>query len=135
MESHELDKSITSALEESGQACTKLSELIREAADHLRAGEIQEGNGLLAGILDDFSFLVTLITDVGQHEPFVKGLNNETSERIETECTQMVDQLKMVLDAQEDQDWVFLADLLEYELSERVSSWSGFFDGLSKAGA
>ncbi len=134
MENHELDKSITSALEESGQACTKLSEFILEAAGHLRAGEIQEGNSLLAGILDDFSFLVTLIADVGQHGPFLNGLNNETSQRFETECTQMVDQLKMVLDAQEDQDWVFLADLLEYEFSEKVSSWSGFLDGLSRAG-
>lgn len=135
MESHELDKSITSALEESGQACTKLSEYIMEAAGHLRAGEVQEGNSLLAGILDDFSYLVSLMLDVGQHEPFIKGLDVETSQRLETECTQMVDQLKMVLDAQENQDWVFLADLLEYEFSEKVGTWSGFLDGLSKTGA
>jgi len=98
----------------------------------LRAGEIQEGNKLLGLILDDFSQLVDLLMDLRQVKDFSEEAGGEKITEMEIESLGMLQQLKMVLDAQENQDWVFLADLLEYEFADKLASWSSYFDKLSE---
>ena len=44
----------------------------------------------------------------------------------------MADLLNMAVNAQQSQDWVFLADILEYEFSQKLGSWDGLFRGLSQ---
>jgi hypothetical protein len=131
MESNELKQTIFEALKGASEACESLSGFALQAGNHLRAGEIQEGNEMLLGILDDFSQLVSLVTDVSLCSEFAEQVEASTLNDLGEESQQTTDLLKMALEAQENQDWVFLADILEYEFAEKLGSWTGLLGGLA----
>ena len=132
MEDNELNQTILEALKGSSKACTDLNQFVFQAANHLRSGEIQEGNKLLGLILDEFSQLVDFLMDLRQVKDFSASAGGKNLAEMEKESLGMLEQLRMVLDAQENQDWVFLADLLEYEFADKLSSWSNFFNELTE---
>lgn len=131
MEDHELGAAIQEALQGSATACEKLSGFTLEAANLLRAGEVKEGNELLAQILGDLGTLVGLLADVEASGKLADETREKKIREVAEECREMLDQLKTVQEAQESQDWVYLADVLEYELAERVGAWDGFLRDLS----
>jgi len=126
-----LRDTILHALREAAGACNALAGFILEAANHLRAGEIRAGNELLSQILDDFSQLVSFLEDVRRTKAFVEEGRQPSIDALDRESQEMADLLNMAVDAQENQDWVFLADILEYEFSQKVGSWDGLLRGLS----
>ena len=130
-ENVDLRNTILRALEGAAEACTSLSGFILQAAGHLRSGEIREGNALLSSVLDDFAQLVSLLTDVRQCGVLAGEDEQARTEDLDRESQEMVDLLNMAVDAQQSQDWVFLADILEYEFSQKLGSWDGLFRGLS----
>ena len=135
MEDRELLNTIQRASMDAGEAFEALSKFAHRASDHLRAGQIVEGNGLLARILDDFSQLAGFVSDVTQSKPFREGKGQEEVKALEKESTQMAELLQTASDALENSDWIFLADLLEYEFSQKLGSWKGLMTGLSTAAA
>jgi hypothetical protein len=132
MEKHELTALIIEAMKGAAEACDVLSGFVLQAGNHLRAGEVQDGNKLLIKILDDFSQLISFLSDVSHCKDFTDKLDPNQVRAMEKEFWQVSEVLSTAVEAQENQDWVFLADLLEYEFSEKVGSWNGFFSGLSE---
>ena len=132
--SNELQDTILQALEGAAEACTALSGFILESANHLRSGQIQEGNQLLAQVLDEFSQLTSFLQDVRQWKFFVDEGRQSSMDALDKESQEMADLLKMAVDAQEKQDWVYLADILEYEFSQKMGSWDGLLRGMSHPG-
>ena len=130
--SAELGDTIQEALQGAGEACKSLSGFILQAANHLRSGEIREGNELLAEDLDDFLQVASLLEDVPRCAAFTKGVGQREIDELERESLEMADLLKMAVTAQESQDWVFLADILEYEFAQKLGSWDGLLRGLSR---
>lgn len=131
MDPRELRDTIARALTGAAEACPALSNFVCEAADRFRTGEIREGNELLALILSDLSVLAGLLSDV-RHWAGAGGKGEALpTESLEEESRQMLDRLRMLQEAQERDDWILLADILEYELSEKVTDWSGLFRDLS----
>lgn len=131
MEPTELRDAIARALTGAAEACPVLSDFVCQAADRFRTGEVQEGNELLALILGDLSVLAGLLADV-RHWAGAGGAGEAVpTESLEEESRQMLDRLRMLQEAQERDDWILLADILEYELSEKVTDWSGLFRDLS----
>lgn len=133
METRELNQNIRETLKGVGDACEALSGFIQQAANHLRAGEIREGNELLARVLEDFSQITSFLRDVGDCGTFKAEVPAKPFDELERESRQMVDLLNMAVEAQENRDWVFLADILEYEFSQKLGSWNGLMDGLSES--
>jgi hypothetical protein len=132
--SDELRDTILQALEGAAQACTALSGFILVAANNLRSGEIQEGNQLLVRVLDEFSQLTSFLQDVRCCKPFVEEGRQSSLDALDKESQEMADLLKMAVDAQEQEDWVYLADILEYEFSQKMGSWDGLLRGISHPG-
>lgn len=131
MERQELRDTIARALTGAAEACPVLSNFVCQAADRFRTGEIREGNELLALILGDLSVLAGLLADV-RHWSEGSGPDQALpTESLEEESRQMLERLRMLQEAQERDDWILLADILEYELSEKVTDWSGLFRDLS----
>jgi len=130
--SAELRDTIQEALQGAGEACRSLSGFILQAANHLRSGEIREGNQLLAEVLDDFSQVASLLEDVPRCAAFMKEGGQRVMDDLERESLEMADLLKMAVTAQESEDWVFLADILEYEFAQKLGSWDGLLSGLSR---
>ena len=132
MENTEFQNTVSEALQGAEKACRELSQHVVQSGNHLRTGDIQKGNDLLAGILDDFGQLVSFLDDMGQCHDLADSVRNSILDNIAMESTQTVELLNMAFTAQENHDWVFLADVLEYELSEKIESWSNIFGGLVK---
>jgi hypothetical protein len=130
--STELRDTIQQALQGAGEACKALSGFILQAANHLRSGEIREGNELLAEVLDDFSQIASLLEDAPRCKDFMREERQREIDDLERESLEMADLLKMAVTAQESQDWVFLADILEYEFAQKLDSWDGLLSGLSR---
>ncbi len=135
MDNVELHDTILKALREAAEACTELAGFILQSADHLRSGEIREGNELLSKILDDFSILVSFLEDVRRCTPFSEGGRNDSIDALDQESREMADLLKMAVGAQENEDWVYLADVLEYEFSQKLGSWDGLLKGMAQSRA
>ena len=131
MDSEELHDTILRALREAAQSCTELAGFILQSADHLRSGEIREGNELLSKVLDDFSVLVSFLEDVRRCTPLPEGERNDSIHALDQESREMADLLNMAVGAQEKEDWVFLADILEYEFSQKLGSWDGLLNGIA----
>jgi hypothetical protein len=131
-ENVDLRNTMLQALQGAAEACRSLSGFILQAADHLRAGEIQQGNGLLSEVLDDFAQLVSLLADVRRCGPLAGEDGQARTHDLDRESQEMADLLNMAMNAQQSQDWVFLADILEYEFSQKLGSWDGLFRGLSQ---
>jgi len=131
MERQELRDTIARALTGAAEACPVLSNFVCQAADRFRTGEIREGNELLALILGDLSVLAGLLSDVKHWAE--RGGPDQTlpTESLEEESRRMLERPRMRREAQERDDWILLADILEYELSEKVTDWSGLFRDLS----
>ncbi len=132
MDNVELRDTILEALPEAAEACTALSGFILQSANHLRSGEIQEGNELLSKVLDDFSVLVSFLEDVRRCEPFAEEGRKDSIETLDQESREMADLLKVAVGAQESEDWVYLADILEYEFSQKLGAWDGLLKGMSQ---
>jgi hypothetical protein len=130
--SAELRDTIQEALKGAGEACKSLSGFILQAANHLRSGEIREGNQLLAEVLDDFSQIASLLDDAPRCAAFMKEGKQREIDDLERESREMADLLKMAVSAQESEDWVFLADVLEYEFAQKLGSWDVLLSGLSR---
>lgn len=129
-----LQETIYEALRGAAEACTTLSGFILQAANHLRSGEIREGNELLSQVLDEFSQLVCLLADVRRCKALPVEGSRDSIDTLDRESREMADLLNMAVGAQENQDWVFLADILEYEFSQKLGSWDGLLKGLSGSG-
>lgn len=134
MDNVELHDTILKALREAAEACTALAGFILQSADHLRSGEIREGNELLSKVLDDFSILVSFLEDVRRCTPFNEAKTNDSIDAFDQESREMANLLKMAVSAQENEDWVYLADILEYEFSQKMGSWDGLLKGMAQSG-
>ncbi len=135
MDKVELHDTILKALREAAEACTALAGFILQSAEHLRSGEIQEGNELLSKVLDDFAVLVSFLEDVRRCTPFQEGGRNDSIDALDQESREMAGLLNMAVGAQENEDWVYLADILEYEFSQKLGSWDGLLKGMAQSRA
>ncbi len=129
----ELKEKVLSALPGASEACTALADFVLQAAAHFRDGEVQKGSELFSEILDDFSRLLTFAGDIRQFDLLGRGGEEHEMGRLTTELETTLDLLKTAHEAQENQDWVYLADILEYEFSERLGAWSGLLHSLADA--
>ncbi len=135
MDNVALHDTILKALREAAEACTALAGFILQSADHLRSGEIRKGNELLSKVLDDFSLLVSFLEDVRRSSPLAEGQRNDSIDALDQESREMADLLNMAVGAQEDEDWVYLADILEYEFSQKLGGWDGLLKGIAQSRA
>ena len=104
METSDFQNSVFEALKGSAKSCQDLTQYVLKAGNHLRVGEIQEGNDLLLGILDDFGQLIAFLEDVTQCQDLSDILIEQATEAISTESNATVGILQMAYEAQENQD-------------------------------
>ena len=94
-----------------------------KAADLFRTGNEQEANKYYLQILegiDWFSQVVNVIMKPETGHLIVPGSDNESLEVRQEKLTDLMNQM---LEANKNQDWVLLADLLEYEMVPFYKDW------------
>ena len=101
----------------------KLIPGFEKAADLFRTGNEQEANKYYLQILDGidwFSQVVNIVLKPDQSEVALPGTENESFEARQEKFTGLMSQM---LEANKNQDWVLLADVLEYEMVPFYKDW------------
>ena len=94
-----------------------------KAADLFRTGNEQEANKYFMQILDGidwFSQVVSIIMKPDTAEVVLSASDNES---LEVRQSKLTDRMSQMLEANKNQDWVLLADLLEYEMVPFYKDW------------
>ena len=101
----------------------KLIPGFEKAADLFRMGNQQEANKYYLQILDGidwFTQVVNVIMSPDGGEVMIHGSENES---LEVRHKKHTDLMSQMLEANKNQDWVLLADLLEYEMVPFYKGW------------
>ncbi len=109
----------------------KLIPGFEQAAGLFRAGNEQEANKYYMQILDGigwFSQVVNIIMQSDQGELALPGAENEN---LEVRQTKLTDLMSQMLEANQNQDWVLLADILEYEMVPFYKDWETILSKLN----
>ena len=90
-----------------------------QAADLFRMGNEQEANKFYIQILDGMDWFSEVVNVVMSSEG--EGQEPENSLRIRQ--AKLTDLMSQMLEANKNQDWVLLADILEYEMTPFYKEW------------
>ncbi|MFH1092084.1 MAG: hypothetical protein V1742_11005 [Pseudomonadota bacterium] len=97
-----------------------------------RLGDEAEANEHFLRFLEPLHLLMNMLDKVGQ----VMGLRYETSigdrGSLNDRLDKMADVFSRLLRVQEQSDWVYLADILEYELTPELEALAGFLPHLKE---
>ncbi|MCP5042029.1 MAG: hypothetical protein GY944_13450 [bacterium] len=105
-----------SSLRHSAEYITPVGAALDRVVDLFRRGRTDEANDLLANLSDSLGVLVAAVAGIAAVMP-------DTAERLVTPVGDLVHWLDQVLEGQSNGDWVFVADILEYEVDPRVEQW------------
>lgn len=108
---------IRSAFADGEEGLQHLEELAGEVAADLRIGKVKEGMDSYLEFVDGIEWLVTMLRNADL--AFASSMAESSLEGDRQKLVQRLsEQMNQVQIAQEAQDWVGLADLLEYEFPE-----------------
>ncbi|WP_434296949.1 hypothetical protein [Clostridium sporogenes] len=88
-----------------------LNSSIIKSAEYLQNGDYFNGTNLIIGITDGLEWIIQLIT-----------LRKDIYEE-EIEVNNLIDNIKEVVDAFENEDYILIGDLLQYEISPIVAEY------------
>lgn len=102
----------------------KLIPGIEKAAELFRLGNEQEANQYFLNIIDGMTWFSQVVVTISQ----AVGIDSSTEifggNSIETRLETLTDFSKQLLEANKNNDWVLVADLLEYEIQPYYSEWA-----------
>jgi len=90
-----------------------------QAADLFRTGNEQEANKYYIKILDGMDWFSEVVNIVMRSE----GEGQEPENSLRRRQAKLTDLMSQMLEANKNQDWVLLADILEYELIPFYKEW------------
>jgi len=103
---------------------TNLREGLLGCASALRSGNLKQGLLLFQRCLEVTSWAIELFRGISRSllVDYARILVDEGKSTVQARLAQTTDVLHEVMDAQEMEDWILLADLLEYELEPRIAA-------------
>ena len=103
-----------------------LKELIpgfEKAADLFRTGNEQEANKYYLQILDGIDWFSQVVSIIMNPDEGEMELPDADDENLQARQKKLTDLMSQMLEANQNQDWVLLADLLEYEMVPFYKNW------------
>ena len=116
-----------SSLENSRAYAEQLEIAFGRIAEGLRAGRVEEANRIYADAIDGLTLLVFAVTAAGRE------LGRGGADLVGMDSAVMPS-LEQLVEAQQDQDWVRVADTLEYELGPAIGVWRERICAAERAG-
>lgn len=101
----------------------KLIPGFEQAADLFRAGNEQESNKYYLQILDGIDWFSQVVSVIMSPDEGETELPDTDDESLEVRQKKLTDLMSQMLEANENQDWVLLADILEYEMVPFYKDW------------
>jgi len=110
-----------------------LKELIpgfEKAADLFRTGNEQEANKYYLQILDGIDWFSQVVSIIMNSDPGEMELTDADDENVQARQKKLTGLMSQMLEANENQDWVLLADILEYEMLPFYKVWENILSKL-----
>ena len=108
---------VRAAFEDGEAGVDHLEELAQSVSSELRIGKIKSAMDNYVEFVDGVEWLVTMLN--GAHHAFAAGMSETTLEADRQRILErMSEQMAGIQAAQESEDWVGVADILEYEFSD-----------------
>jgi hypothetical protein len=101
----------------------KLIPGFEQAADLFRAGNEQESNKYYLQILDGIDWFSQVVSVIMSPDEGETELPDTDDESLELRQKKLTDLMSQMLVANQNQDWVLLADILEYEMVPFYKDW------------
>ena len=114
-----LEKNITNAQ----NYLKKLIPGIQTASDLFRSGNEQEANKFFINIIDGIEWFSQVVDSIAQATESELANILIVGESFKSRQDQLVKLTREMVEANQNQDWVLLADLLEYEILPYYSDW------------
>ncbi|MDR2198824.1 MAG: hypothetical protein LBR53_05110 [Deltaproteobacteria bacterium] len=129
IKSLELD---TLTLEDMGLAFLKqgpdylatLLEALPRIVEAFRLGDEQEANEFFLNFLESLQLLMSMLEQSRQVLNLWQGQDGENGSELSQFLDGLVEVLSTMINLQEQKDWIFLADVLEYELTDSLKKLS-----------
>ena len=110
-----------SGLSNSLQSVPSFIKLIEEASESLRLGEESESMNKFQNVIGEFSAFTTFLSLAKPHlEISEEVYKNAGLAEFETSLLEFINE---ILSAQENNDWILIADMLEYEITPLLETW------------
>ena len=101
----------------------KLIPGFEQAADLFRTGSEQESNKYYLQILDGIDWFSQVVSVIMSPDEGETELPDTDDESLEVRQKKLTDLMSQMLEANQNQDWVLLADILEYEMVPFYKDW------------
>ncbi|MBC8284042.1 MAG: hypothetical protein H8E32_09530 [Nitrospinae bacterium] len=108
----------------------KLIPGFEQASDLFRTGNEQEANKYYVQILDGMDWFSQVVNIVMQSEGEESEFPDTPGENLQSRQTKLTDLMGQMLEANKNQDWVLLADILEYEMVPFYKEWENILTKL-----
>ncbi|GAB4268697.1 MAG: hypothetical protein Kow0029_04170 [Candidatus Rifleibacteriota bacterium] len=117
------------AIEDGGEGIDHLEELAMEVSADLRVGKIKDAMDKYLQFIDGVEWLTTMLRNADR--AFASAMAESSLEADRQELiTRLAEQTDGIRSSQESEDWVGLADLLEYEFPEILQDAKHLFKKL-----
>jgi hypothetical protein len=111
----------------------KLIPGFERAADLFRAGNEQEANKYYLQILDGIDWFSQVVSIIMNPDEGKMELPDADDENLQVRQEKLTDLMNQMLEANKNQDWVLLADILEYEMTPFYKDWENILSKLEKS--
>jgi hypothetical protein len=108
----------------------KLIPGFEQASDLFRTGNEQEANKYYLQILDGIDWFSQVVTVIMKPDDGETELPDADDESLQVRQKKLTDLMSQMLEANQNQDWVLLADILEYEMVPFYKDWENILSKL-----
>ena len=109
----------------------KLIPGFEQAADLFRTGNEQEANKYYLQILDGIDWFSQVVSVIMEPDEDETELPDADSESLQIRQKKLTDLMSQMLEANQNKDWVLLADILEYEMVPFYKDWETILSKLA----
>ncbi|MDR1870711.1 MAG: hypothetical protein LBS60_02085 [Deltaproteobacteria bacterium] len=102
--------------------------------ENFRLGDEQEANEHFLNFLESLHLLMSMLEQTRHILGFWQGQNNDSASSLNQYLESMVEILTTLINLQEQKDWIFLADVLEYEMAESLNELKDLLPKLCQKG-
>lgn len=118
---------IKQAVEDGDEALEFISEKISEISSELRLGNVKDAMNSYVELLDGLEWITAILDNLPAG--FTESMRESSLEQErETALQEIVKCMDLIRSSQENQDWVSMADYIEYELPERIEQCRLIFE-------
>ncbi|MDR2368786.1 MAG: hypothetical protein LBF58_11915 [Deltaproteobacteria bacterium] len=111
-----------------------LLEALTKIVEAFRLGDEQEANEYFLNFLEALHLLMTLLEQTRYALGLWQGSDDENNSNLNEYLESLAELLTSVLSLQEQKDWIYLADVLEYEFQDSLRRLAAILPALCRSG-